>query len=175
MNLLAGLFSSLSGGVQQLIIAALVAVALFGGGYLKGTASVRADIAAEQLKIALAYAGEIVAQQSIADNLTADNEALRAAQAPKDRIITKEITRYAQLTPPAQRCLLPGTFRLLHDAAATGQPPAAGAGAMDADPPVPVEDATVLEIIGENYESCRESAAKLTAWQTRHRTLEAPQ
>lgn len=177
MKLFATLFASLGGGLSQAAIAALVALAIFGGGYLKGSTSVRAELASdtakEKLDIALAYAVEIVAQQGIADNLTAENTVLRSAQAPRDRIITKEITRYVQVTPPAARCTLPGTFRLLHDAAASGLPPAAEAGPLVDASANPVDDAAALETIGANYNACRESIAKVEGWQRRQRALES--
>lgn len=173
MNLIASLLGAVGGGLSQGMVIALLAVALFGGGYLKGAASERADIAQEKLEIALAYAAEIVKTQASADDLAADNTALRGAQAPKDRLITKEITRYVQVTPPADRRTLPGPWRLRHDAAATGEPPAAETGPLAARTADPVEDATALETIGINYEACRNDQAKLAGWQRRYRTLEA--
>lgn len=150
----------------------LAAVALFGGGYLKGVASAEADIAQSQRDIAVAYAAEIIARQSVADTLSAENAALRSHQAPKDRIITKEITRYVEITPADQRCTLPGTWRLRHDAAATGTASAAEAGPMANGTADPVEDAAALETLGENYEACRNDQAKLAAWQRRYRALD---
>lgn len=175
MNFIASLFASIGGGLSQSMVVALVAVAIFGGGYIKGAASVRADVAQEKLDIALAYAGEIVRRQDTADGLAAENATLRAVQAPKDRIITKEITRYVQVTPPALRCVLPGTWRLRHDLAATGDPAAAEAGPLAAGTDAPVEDATALEIVGDNYQTCRVAIAKLEGWQRRYLTFEFKQ
>lgn len=46
----------------------------------------------------------------------------RAKKKGKDRIITQEVTRYVEITPAADRVVLPGTWRVRHDAAATGDP-----------------------------------------------------
>lgn len=173
MNIISSLLGLVGGGMSQSLVIALIALGIFGGGYLKGAASERADIAQEQLDMALAYAGEIVAQQGRADSLSDENDTLRSAQAPKDRIITQEITRYVQVTRPADRCNLPGTWRLRHDAAATGTPASAEAGSMADAATDPVEDATALETVGENYVNCREDKEKLAGWQRRYRLLEA--
>lgn len=174
MNLFANVFASIGGAWSQGAIIILLALSIFGSGYLKGAASVRADIADEKLEIALAYAKEIVANQRIADGLADENTRLRSAQEPKDRLITKEITRYVQVTRPADRCTLPGTWRLRHDAAATGTPDPE-TGPVAAGTGNPVEDATALEIIGENYLACRDAIAKVAGWQRRYQTLEAAQ
>lgn len=175
MNLFANIFASIGGAWSQGAIIILLALSIFGSGYLKGSSSVRADIAQEKLEIALAYAKEIVTNQGVADGLADENAKLRSAQEPKDRLITKEITRYVQVTPRADRCTLPGTWRLRHDAAATGTPidPETGPVAAGADDPV--EDAAALETIGENYRACRDAIAKVGGWKRRYQALEAAQ
>lgn len=142
-------------------------------GYSHGRKTVKGEIAEAERDIAIAYAGEIVARQNIADGLSTDNAKLRATQAPRDRLITKEITRYVEVTRPADRCTLPGPWRLRHDAAATGQPPAAEAGPLAAGAADPVDDAAALETIGANYAVCREDQAKLAGWQRRYNAQEA--
>ena len=172
MNLFANIFASIGGAWSQGAIIILLALSIFGSGYLKGAASVRADIAQEKLEIALAYAKEIVANQGVADGLADENAKLRSAQEPKDRLITKEITRYVQVTPRADRCTLPGTWRLRHDAAATGTPITPETRPVAVGTGNPVEDTTALEIIGENYLTCRDAIAKVAAWQRRYQMLE---
>lgn len=91
-------------------------------------------------------------------------------QHAKDKIITKEVIRYVQVVPSAQRVFLPGAWRVLHDAAATGHPPGDGSqpdGATD-----PVEDAAALETIADNYEACRADQRRLTDLQNRVRLIE---
>lgn len=175
MNLISSLLGTVGGGMSQALVVVLLILSIFGVGYIKGEASVRADIAQEKLNDALAYASEIVTQQGRADTLAADNTRLRSAQEPKDRIITKEITRYVQATRPADRCTLPGTWRLRHDAAATGTPIDPEAGPVAVGTGDPVEDTTALEIIGENYLACRDAIAKVGGWQRRYQALEAAQ
>lgn len=129
-------------------------------------------VAQEKLAVATAYAAWTEQRQETADGLDAELSAARTAQAPKDRLITKEITRYVQITPPAQRCTLPGTWRLRHDAAATGTPINTEAGPVAAGGTDPVEDATALETVGENYAAARECIDKLNGWQRRYREIE---
>lgn len=154
------------------VIAALVAAAVLTT-YRHGRHVAEGEVAAAQLNIAIAYAGEIVANGEKADQLAAENNTLRAAQAPRDRTIIKEVTRYEFIEPPGNRCTLPGTWRLLHDAAATGQPPAAEAGPLATRSADQVTDAAALRTIADNYAACRNDAAKLEAWQRRYKAIEA--
>lgn len=117
---------------------------------------------AAKLDQALAYAAEIVERQGRVDALAADLEAERAKRTTKNRVITKEVIRYAQL-PADRRCTLDPAWRVLHDAAATGEPadPArVAAGAAE-----PVADAAALETVAGNYEACREYIDQLRGWQ----------
>jgi hypothetical protein len=115
-----------------------------------------------KLDQALAYAAEIVERQGKVDALAADLEAERAKRTPKNRIITKEVIRYVEL-PADRRCTLDPAWRLLHDAAATGEPAdAARVAAGDAEP---VADAAALEVVAGNYEACREYIEQIEGWQ----------
>jgi hypothetical protein len=115
-----------------------------------------------KLDQALAYAAEIVERQGKVDALAANLEAERAKRIPKNRVITKEVVRYAQL-PADRRCTLDPAWRLLHDAAATGEPAdPARVAAGDADP---VADAAALETVAGNYEACREYIEQIEGWQ----------
>jgi len=63
----------------------------------------------------------------------------RAKKKAKDRIITQEVTRYVEVTPAPDRVVLPGAWRVRHDAAATGDPGlatgrSAGVAVRSADP-----------------------------------------
>ena len=153
------------------IAAAIAALALTI--YSHGRHVAEGEVAEAQRDIAIAYAGEVVAAQAKADQLTADNNTLRAEKAPKDRLITKEVTRYEFIESPGHRCTLPGTWRLLHDAAATGTPPATEAGPLAAGGADPVTDATALRTAADNYTTCRDSIQKVKAWQRRYQTIEA--
>ena len=129
-------------------------------------------VAQEKLEVATAYAEWAEQQQARGDKLDAELSATRSAQAPRDRLITKEITRYVQVTPPDQRCSLPGTWRVRHDAAATGTPITAESGPLGIGENGAVEDATALDTVGENYATARECFDKLDYWQRRYRTIE---
>ena len=159
--------------IRALVIG-IALIALVTGSYQFGRHVKTGEIAEEKLGVATATAVQVEVRQEKADGLSSENTAVRAEQAPKDRIITKEITRYVQVTPPDQRCVLPGTFRVRHDAAATGVPPEGSAAGPVADATAaPVEDATVLDTVGDNYAACREASAQLEGWQRRQRVLEA--
>lgn len=153
------------------ILAALVggfALALAGyafGRHVAAGEQAQRDLSAAeaQRQQAVAYAGEILRRQAAADELAADLETARGAQAPKDRIIYRDVIRYETLTPASARVVLDGRWRLLHDAAATGTPAdPAGLAAGAADP---VEDAAALEVVSDNYETCRGWRDALTGWQ----------
>lgn len=130
------------------------------------------EVAAENLKAANARATQIQELQDKADLLAAANTLLRSQKAPKERIITKEIENYVYVTPPDDRCTLPGTWRVRHDAAATGSPANAETGPVAARTYAPVEDLAALETVGDNYRTARECADKLAGWIRRYRTLE---
>jgi hypothetical protein len=120
----------------------------------------------EALETALQDAKEL---RGKVDTLNADLAAARAAQKPKDRIITKEVVRYETVVPADRRCTLDGAWRVLHDAAATGDP---AAGSIAATTAAPVTDADALETVAENYELCRSWRADLIGWQRFWATLQ---
>ena len=143
-------------------IAALLLCAVLTASHLTAYHMGRNADAAAKLDQALAYAAEIVERQGKVDALAADLEAERAKRTPKNRIITKEVIRYAQL-PADRRCELDPAWRVLHDAAATGEPAdtaRVATGAAD-----PVADAAALETVAGNYEQCREYIDQLRGWQ----------
>jgi hypothetical protein len=161
----------LNATVAKWAVVGLAIVGLTLGAYRHGRHVAEGEIAEAQRTVAIAYAARIVEQQDEADRLAEQNAAQRSAREAQDRVITKEITRYVETTPAAIRCRLPGTFRLLHDAAATGQPAFATTGPLADAAADPVEDATALEIVGDNYAACRDAIAKLEGWQRRQRAL----
>lgn len=154
----------------SVILLAIIALGLVS--YSHGRQVRDGELAQVERDTAIAYAGEIVARQKTADALAEQSATLRSAQAPKDRFITQEIVKYEFITPPGLRCTLPGAFRLLHDAAATGEPTATEAGPLAAASADPVADAPLLETIGHNYTACRRAIAQVEGWQRRYRALE---
>ena len=154
-------------------VALLVAIAIGLAAYHHGRHVRTGELAQVERDTAIAYAAGIVERQQTADALATQNAALLAAQSGKDKIITQEIVKYEFIAPPRLRCTLPGAFRLLHDAAATGHPTAAETGPLDAASADPIEDAPLLETIGHNYTACRRAIAQVEAWQRRYHALEA--
>lgn len=79
----------------------------------------------------------------------------------KGKTIIKEVPTYVPASTPP----LPGGWRVLHDAAATGTDPdtvsKAAGGAAAA--PVPAQDA--IATVVDNYTGCRRNAAAVEAWQ----------
>lgn len=69
----------------------------------------------------------------------------------------KEVIREVEKLVPVDSCDLPGGFRVLHDAAVTGQIPRASLGTDAAA--VPAQDAT--RTVLNNYETCHENAERL--------------
>lgn len=141
------------------ITAALSAILAFGAGWTVNGWRHNAALYDQ----AAAYAEQVKIEQARADSLAADLEAARQVQAPKDRIIIKEVTRYETLVPPAARCQLDGRWRLLHDAAATGQP--ADSTRLADGAAEPVADAAALETVADNYETCRQWREQLIGLQ----------
>jgi hypothetical protein len=174
MKILANLWAGISAKAAEFGIYALLAAAIFMAGYFRGAGAESTACANKERDVAIAYAGLVVEAQGRADELAAENDRYRAAQAPKDRIITKEVARYVQVTNPADRCRLPGTWRVRHDLSATGEPAGAGAGPLADGAADFVEDAAALDTVAENYASCRDAIAKLEGWQRRQRALEGP-
>ncbi len=142
-------------------IAALLLAAVLTASHLTAYHMGRRAEDGAKLDQALAYAAEIVERQGKVDALAANLEAERAKRIPKNRIITKEVVRYAQL-PADRRCTLDPAWRLLHDAAATGQP--ADTARVAAGAAEPVTDAAALETVAGNYENCRDHIAQLDGW-----------
>lgn len=161
--------------MQAAALRVLLALGLFAAtlaaAYLLGRSHEATAQAVAQNRQALAYAAEIVRRQGTVDALAADLEAERQKRIPQNRIITREVIRYAQL-PADRRCTLDGAWRLLHDAAATGTP-ADTARVADGSAPA-VADAAALDTVAGNYEQCRDTIAQLTGWQQWWRAVQTP-
>lgn len=156
-----------------LLLAALIASALtFGGGYLHGRdveqgARAKADLALLQQATA-----EADSLRLAVGALAADIETARRAKQAKDRVIIKEVVRYEQIVPTDRRCTLDGAWRLLHDAAATGEPADAARvveGAADK-----TTDAAALDTVAENYADCRGWREQVVGWQRFWAAIAAP-
>lgn len=150
--------------------AILIAAALgFGSGlYVRGNYEDAARL--DEIKD---VKGRLDAEKAKVSQLEDELVAARAVQAPKDRIITREVVRYETVVPAYRRCELDGAWRLLHDAAATGEP--AESAELSAGNASPVTDAAALETVAENYESCRNLIAIVRGWQSYWNTVKGHQ
>ena len=154
----------------RLILALVIAwISSCGGSAWLGWDYRDGKVAQEKLDIVEEADKQLEEITTEAEALKTQLSALRSSAQVKDRIITKEVTRYVEVTPADQRCTLPGTWRVLHDAAATGIPSEAEAGSMAVGTTGPVEDAAAIETVAENYANARECFAKLAGWQRRDR------
>jgi len=154
-------------------VLAILAVLL--GAYHHGRHVKAGEVAEEQRKQLVEIKRLQDELQAKADQLALLNAARRAETATREKLITREVLRYVQVTDPADRCTLPGTWRVRHDAAATGLPLAPESGPLAPGTLAPVEDAAALETVADNYAAARECADKLAGWQRRYHTLERQQ
>lgn len=149
--------------IIKLISIGCIALALFGYGVVKGRDHVQAKWDAE--KQAQANQAETL---RLSRQTTVNNSATKfAVKAQKDRVIVqtiiKEVDRYVPITDP----VLSGGFRLLHDAAATGEAIDDSRRANAA----PVAPSDVARTLASNYAECRYEQERVTALQAIVRTL----
>jgi hypothetical protein len=134
----------------------LMALAAFG----IHSAGAHAEQQRQQIKQLQAENTRLAADLTTARSQAAATEAVLSARVEsKARIqtVTKEIIREVPVLVPAGTPPLPGGWRVLHDAAATGTPPAPPGGPDEA--PVPAAEAA--ETVVENYGVCRDTADQL--------------
>jgi hypothetical protein len=144
-----------------LVIAA--AGAVFAGGWFKGSAHVKDQWSAATVKAEQAAEAQRSAQQNKINALT-----LSLAQAKAKReVVTKTVIQEVEKYAPASLPMLPGSFRVLYDAAVTGEAPD---DSRIPDAP-PVAPATVGRNAAINYGACREDQARLEALQAIVRSL----
>ncbi len=128
-------------------------------GYSRGSETVRAEWAKEREVYMAALEKEKARQAQVVERVVVEY---------RDRVkIVKErgdeIVREVEKLVSADSCPLPGGFRVLHDAAASGSLPddPAGVAAIAA----PVEAPAAAETVAGNYAACLANAAQLTALQ----------
>lgn len=147
--------------ITSLLIAVLVAVGIYGGGYFHG----RADGGnAVQVKWdAEKQAAEAQAENNRLLRQAAVNQTSRqfAEQAAKDRVVTRTIIKEVEKYVPSTLTLLPGDFRVFHDAAAAGEE-IDDTRRADA---APVAPRTVAVTLAENYASSNYDKQRLEALQ----------
>lgn len=145
--------------VMWLALAVLVAAAT-GWGWVKGAASVQAEWDAERAVQTIAVLRVEVKQAEVTERVVTQYvDRVRTVREAGETIV-KEVPVYVPAQCDADG-RLPAGWRVLHDAAASGQP-ADAARAADAQPVAP--DAAA-ETVARNYLTCRETAEQLTALQ----------
>lgn len=153
MNLLTSLVS----WPYRVLAMVLFAAALFGAGWVKGSARVHAEWDAATSKQSLQVARAQKKQAEITTQVvTKYIDKIKLVHDQGETII-KEVPYYV----PSDTCILPAGFRLLHDAAARGELPDTTR-STDAQP---VTAQTVATTIATNYQQSREIATQLEALQ----------
>lgn len=119
--------------------------------------------AAQQLEATRASLKATTQAQARVDAMAETQAEQNNTQAKADRIITREVIRYVETTPDADRCTLPGPWRLHHDAAATGTP--ADPARLASGQADPVTDAAAIATVADNYADCRAYIRQVEGWQ----------
>ena len=127
----------------------LLAVAVFAIGYGQGQDKAKADYAAAEVK-RIYYTDKNAQAASI--------QYIDRIRYIKDKQIAKKITH-------SDRVMLPADYRVQHDAAAQPDAPAGAANAAA------VAAAAFADTVSNNYATCHDNAAKLTALQDWARSL----
>lgn len=159
----------------HLAVLAFVAAALFGA-YAKG----RNDESAHwKLQIAEAREAAHERERELGRAIGEQGRALEAARDKRETItktITREVEHYVPMvveSPEARACArLPGGWRLLHDAAAAGVPPAPLPTPGTADTPGPTPTDSLRAVVG-NYGQCLAWRDQVIGWQEWYRTVTA--
>ena len=134
------------------------------GSFLFGRDVEEGEQAQAQLESERLAAATLAARQKRVNALGVALAKAKADRAGRDRTIIQEVYRYEQVTPAADRCTLPGAWRLRHDLAATGEP-ATDPARLAAGGAQPVADATALATVADNYVQCRDAIEQVKGWQ----------
>lgn len=146
------------------IISFIVALAVSNAGsFLFGKHVEEGEAAQVQLESERLAAALLNRKQKRVDTLGQQLAQAKADRAGRDRIIVQEVYRYEHVTPAADRCTLPGAWRLRHDLAATGE--SADPARLAAGDAQPVTDAAALGTVAGNYIQCRDAIEQVKGWQ----------
>lgn len=140
-------------------------------------------LAGAEWKVYLAgkRAGMAEVQQKWDHQVTAAEQAVRAEEESRQKVIVKTVTKFVEKAAqervvyrdierevpnyvPSDLPMLPGSFRVLHDAAATGSPLPLGGGAGGVDAAT-VRPDDLAQTVADNYASCRYDQARLNSLQ----------
>lgn len=151
----------------RLALGMLVAVGIAWGEwalYANGRESGRAEVQARWDHEVRQSEDAARAQAAAQQKAVAQTMGRYEKQTARERVVYRDIIKEVPSYVPSDLPMLPGPFRMLHDAAATGSPlpEAGGASAADA---AAVTPAALARTITENYERCRNNQQRLTALQ----------
>lgn len=106
-----------------------------------------------------------MAMQAVSDNAARLYADLQAERERKNKVITKEVVKYAE-NPNAGRCVLPADWVRTHDQAASGMPDDSEPSSGSNDDPARFTDVDALATVTENYRICVTELDKLKALQS---------
>lgn len=161
--------STLNTRMAGLAVLLILGIGTFLLGYQHGLSVAAGEQAEIERDTAIDYANQTIHLEHDNADLVSQQETARKNAHETQKIITREVIRYANRP---DTCQLPAAFRMLHDAAATGTATAAEANPVDAGSTDPVADAAALDTITSNYALCHDTAEKLKAWQQRYQRFE---
>jgi len=148
----------------MLALRLMLALALAGGGFLAGW---RVHDWRDGAAAARAAAHAVVVVQknaAVAQAVAVRQQAAQDHVRIVTRTLIREVPRYVTVQADAG-CVVPDGFRLLHDAAAAGVPPAAEPPGKSADAPSGVALSAVADTVTANYGICHETSERLKGWQ----------
>lgn len=149
--------------IYALLAAMVMSAAAFGFGFVKGSSSRNVEIAklTAAIEIATNKAKELLERDPVIEKQIVIEYRDRIV---KVREVQPEIERQVEvIRAESPNCVLPPAFRMLHDSAATGSPPAETPAGVDGPAPVACDVAAAR--IAENYARARENAEQLRALQ----------
>jgi len=144
------------------IAVVLVALAIFGCGWIEGAGHVQTEWDAEHQALALEASRQAQHQAEATVQVVTQYVDRVQVVRGKSQTIIKEVPVYVPADADAD-CNIHMGFVRLHDAAATGTPPGP-AGDTDAAPSG-VALSTVAETVTANYGACQENIEQIIAWQ----------
>ena len=148
----------------MLTLRLILALGLAASGFLAGWRVHDWKDGAAQAK-AQAHIVQVVQRQAAAAQDVAVHQ--QAAQ-DQVRVVTRTLIRkvptYVSIQADAG-CTVPDGFRVLHDAAAAGVPPAGDPSGVTADAPSGLALSAVADTVTTNYGICHETAERLKGWQ----------
>jgi hypothetical protein len=128
--------------------------------YAKGQVAGRAEIQEKWDKASAEALRTVRAEEERRQKIITNTVTKYIEKAAEEKVVYRDIIREVPNYVPSDLPMLPGSFRLLHDAAASGSPlpEAGGAGGVDA---AAVEIADFAETLIFNYQDCQDDKTRL--------------